>query len=96
MMEKTPNQLKVNKNRLWVVFITEHNRVEGEVNILDYGRLTDFMNAGDKHFVAVTHAKVYNLLEGKLVYAVDFLDINKNSIFIAFPVTYSAQQAEAQ
>ena len=95
MMEKTPNPITINKTKLQVVFITERSRVEGEVHIVNYSRLTDLMNAANNNFIAVTHAKVYNLPEGKLVYALDFLDINKNSIIICFPSTYSAQQAEA-
>ena len=90
-----PDTVKKIKERASVVLITERIRVEGDVHVRPGERLTDFMNIGDNHFIPVTHAKVYNLPEGKLVFTVDFLDINRSSIIIAFPVTYSAQQAEA-
>jgi hypothetical protein len=83
------------RERLPVVFITERIRVEGEVHIKPGERLTDFMNIGDNQLIAVTHAAVYNLSEGRKVYSVDFLNINKSSIIVVFPMSASAQQAEA-
>ena len=90
-----PDTLKKTRERFPVVFITERIRVEGEVHVTPGERLTDFMNAGDNQFIAVTRAKVYNLSEGGKAYSVDFLNLNKSSIIVDFPMSASAQQAEA-
>jgi hypothetical protein len=90
-----PDTAKKRREMSLVVLITERIRVEGEVHVRPGERLTDFMNTRDNQFIAVTHARVYDSLEGKLVFTVDFLDINRDSIIIAFPVANSAQQPEA-
>jgi hypothetical protein len=90
-----PDTVKKTRDRLPVVFITESLRVEGDVHVRPGERLTDFMNGGDNHFIAVTHARVYNLSEGGKAYSVDFLNINRSSVIIDFPISAGGQQAEA-
>ncbi len=90
-----PDIVKKIRDRLPVVFITECLRVEGEVHVRPGERLTDFMNAAEYQFIAVTHARVYNLSEGGKAYSVDFLNINRSSVIIGFPMSASGQQAEA-
>ena len=83
---ETPNPLKIKKERLQVVIFTQNYRVEGEVHIQPGSRLTDFINVGDKSFIAVTNARVYNLSEEEPVHVVDFLTLNRNGITMAFPM----------
>jgi hypothetical protein len=90
-----PDTVKKIRDRLPVAFITERVRVEGEIHVRPGERLTDFMNAADNQFIAVTHAKVYNLSEGEKAYSVDFLNMNKSRIIVGFPMSASGQQAEA-
>ena len=88
VMPKVPDTMKKTKDRFKVVIITDRCRVEGEIHVRPGERLTDFMNATGGPFIAVTSASVHTLAEGGQSYSVDFLNLNRTSINVVFPVTH--------
>jgi hypothetical protein len=75
----------VEKMETGVIIFTQQHRIEGKAHIYPGGRFTDFMNAPTGlGFMPITDAKIYSLADGKLLYAVDFLSVNKNLVVIAF------------
>jgi hypothetical protein len=75
----------VRKTETDVVIFTQQHRIEGKAHILPGARFTDFMNTTTGFgFMPITDAKIYNLADGKLLYAVDFLSVNKNLVVMAF------------
>jgi len=79
-----------------VIIFTQQHRIEGKAYLLPGGRFTDFMNAPTGlGFIPITDAKIYSLAEDKLLYTVDFLNVNKNLVVLAFPQA-SAQPGRAE
>lgn len=80
--------LKVEKEKVDVVIYTQHHRIEGTIHPHPSTRLTDFMNiTTGSGFIPITDAKIYSLPDERLLYSVDFLNINKNYIIMIFPKT---------
>jgi hypothetical protein len=73
------------KDKMKVVVCTSLYRVEGEMYLLPGSRLTDIVNVKTgKDFIPITNAKVMDL-NGKAIYTVDFVSINRDSIIMIFP-----------
>lgn len=58
-----------------VVVYTERHRIEGEVPLPEYGRLSDRLNQ-DREFLPVVNATVYSL-QGLPLFTLDALMLNK-------------------
>lgn len=74
------------KDKVRVVVITEHYRVEGNMHVLAGSRLTDALNSKAKEFLAVTEAKLWNIREGDMMYETPYIAINRSAIDAIFPV----------
>lgn len=74
------------KDKVRVVVITEHYRVEGNMHVLAGSRLTDALNSKSKEFLAVTEAKLWNIREGDLMYETPYIAINRSAIDAIFPI----------
>ncbi len=66
-----------------VVVLTQHYRIEGEIDLIPGSRLTDFMNKVDK-FMVVTKAEVTDLNGKKLVHG-EFINVLVDSIEVILP-----------
>ncbi|MBE0476639.1 MAG: hypothetical protein IBX62_06045 [Coriobacteriia bacterium] len=74
------------KDKVRVVVITEHYRIEGDMHVLAGSRLTDSLNSKVKEFLAVTDAKLWNARDGELMYETSYIAINRGAIDAIFPV----------
>lgn len=74
-----------NKDRVRVVLVVDTWRIEGFMHVLSQSRLTDALNSKSKDFLAVTEAKVYDVMSNKLLFQAEWLDVNRMSISVIFP-----------
>jgi len=66
-----------------VIVLTKDFRIEGEIDLIQGSRLTDFMNETNK-FMVVTKAKVSDFAGKELVRG-DFLNVQVKNIQIILP-----------
>jgi len=78
--------MKMPKNQLNVVILTDLYRIEGTVHLLKNSRLSDLLNseASKKDFLPVTDAAVYSRVDNTLLYSLDFLNVNREHITLLF------------
>lgn len=74
-----------NKDRLKVVVVVDTWRIEGYMHILSESRLTDALNSKSKDFLAITDAKVFDVMSNTLLFQAEWLDVNRMSISVIFP-----------
>jgi len=75
------------KNKLKVMVCTSLYRVEGDMYLLPGSRLTDIVNVKTgKDFIPITNAKIYSSDKDKVLYEVEFVSINRESILMIFPL----------
>ena len=74
-----------NKDQIRVVLVVDQWRIEGFMHVLSQSRLTDALNSKSKDFLAVTEAKVYDVMSNKLLFQAEWLDVNRLSISVIFP-----------
>ena len=74
-----------NKDQIRVVLVVDQWRIEGLMHVLSQSRLTDALNSKSKDFLAVTEAKVYDVMTNKLLFQAEWLDVNRMSISVIFP-----------
>jgi hypothetical protein len=67
-----------------VVIITKKYRINGNIDLIQGSRLTDYV-AATKSFFAVTDAVVEHVKTGEVILRAGFIDINKDKINIIFP-----------
>lgn len=72
--------MHTNKDRVSVVAIVGTWRVEGQMHVLSGSRLTDSLNSRAKDFLALTDAKVFDVVGGKLLMETPYLALNRESI----------------
>lgn len=73
------------------VFFTHHYRIEGNAYTSPGERFSDFINTKGYDFIAITEARIYNLLGDKPLYQVPYLALNRNEVVITFPAEGEAQ-----
>jgi hypothetical protein len=72
--------LRIPKERKEVIIYTRNHRIEGEIYLLMDSRISDELNVRVREFIPVTNCKVYTLNGDSLLYAADFVTVNKHSI----------------
>ncbi|MFH1201914.1 MAG: hypothetical protein V1674_03370 [Candidatus Omnitrophota bacterium] len=78
--------MKIEKETIEVIVLTQYYRIEGTVHILPGGRITDFISSRNvENFIPVTNAKIYSTLQNKMLYHTDFLNLNTNFIALLLP-----------
>ena len=78
--------MKVEKEAIEVIVLTQFYKIEGIVHILPGGRLTDFITARTiENFIPVTDAKVYSTVDNKLLYETGFMNLNTNFVIVILP-----------
>lgn len=78
------------KDTIRVMIITMYHRIEGEMHVLEGSRLTDSLNARGKDFYAITDARIYNISDGALLAAPEFLAVARDGITAIFPMEEDA------
>lgn len=73
------------KDKVRVIIITDHFRIEGDMHVLAGSRLTDALNSKAKDFMAVTSAALYSLSDGMLAYEPSYVAVNRDAIMAIFP-----------
>lgn len=68
-----------------VVFLTDRYRIVGSIHISINIRLNDFLLSSSE-FIPVTNAVVYDIIDGKELFQVEFISLKKNMINIAMEV----------
>ncbi|MBC7265798.1 MAG: hypothetical protein QMD76_03540 [Anaerosomatales bacterium] len=74
------------KDTIRVMIITKDHRIEGDMHVLEGSRLTDSLNAKGKDFYAITNARIFNLADGALLAAPEFVAVAREGITAIFPV----------
>lgn len=72
------------KEKISVVVLTGHYRIEGDMYLVSGSRLTDIVNVKTKDFFPITDAKVYSS-SGEIVYSLNYLAVNRDGILAIFP-----------
>lgn len=76
--------LRIQKEKVAVVVMTERFRIEGEIFLVAGSRLMDEMNR-ERGFVPLTNVKVTDLNKTNASDKIDFIALNKESIvFISY------------
>jgi hypothetical protein len=75
-----------NKDKVRCILVIGQWRVEADVHVLSGSRLTDALNSKAKDFIAVTDAKVYDMASNQVLYAPQYLAVNRDSIAVIFPI----------
>jgi hypothetical protein len=78
------------KDTIRVMIITKDHRIEGDMYVLEGSRLTDSLNAKGKDFYAITDARIFNLADGALLAAPEFVAVARDAITAIFPVDEGA------
>ncbi len=72
----------VKKEQVEAIIMTTGEKIEGKIHKLPNDRMLDMLNQSEEEFVAVSAAKVYNNNSGKLLFASDFLAVNKKHVVV--------------
>ena len=72
----------VQKDTVNAVIETSRERIEGKISKLPNNRLLDMLNQGEDNFIPVTHATIYCLLTGDVLFKSEFLAVNKQNIIL--------------
>ena len=75
---------KMEQEKVVVVILIQDFMIEGTVYTLPGERLSDFLNV-PKKFIPVTQASIYQLPDRKLVYQIEFLNLNVEYVSAIFP-----------
>jgi hypothetical protein len=68
------------KDRLHVVILTQGMQIEGDLHVLAGSRLTDALNSKGKDFFPVTDAKICQIGSSDVIYSVQYIAVNRDSI----------------
>lgn len=74
------------KDTVRVMIITKDHTVEGDVHVLEGGRLSDSLNSKTKDFYAVTNAIIRRVEDDRLVASPPFIVVAREGITAVFPV----------
>ena len=83
---------RVGQDQIRVVVFIQNFMIEGTIYTLSGERISDFLNT-PMQFIPVTDVNIYILPERKLVYEVEFLNLNKNYISAIFPKKERGKQS---
>ena len=70
----------IKKDAIRTIIRTSCETIEGTVHHRPSNRLLDTLNLGEDQFIAVSDAKIFSELDGKLLHEADFIAVNKNHI----------------
>lgn len=84
LIKNDPSQ-SVKKYACPIVFLTDKYRIVGNIHISVNIRLNDFLLSSSE-FIPVTNAVVYDVIDGKELFKVEFISLKKNMINIAMEV----------
>jgi hypothetical protein len=71
-------------NRRKFTVLANGFRIQGEGTLLPGARVTDYLN-NSKAFLALTHADVWHVAQGRKLMEAPFLNINRGSIEVVIP-----------
>jgi hypothetical protein len=74
------------KDKVRVMIVMGGFRVEGDIHLLVGSRLTDALNSKAKDFFALTSAQIRRLDDDAVLYAPEYLAINREAIAAIFPL----------
>lgn len=74
------------KDKVRCVMVVGQWRVEADLHVLSGSRLTDALNSKAKDFIAVTDAKVFEMVSGQQIFAPEYLAVNRDTISVIFPL----------
>jgi len=68
------------KDWLHVVILAQGMHIEGDLHVLAGSRLTDALNSKGKDFFPVTDARISQLGSSEVLYSVQYIAVNRDSI----------------
>jgi hypothetical protein len=71
------------ESRTRVTILAGSYRIRGDIELITGARITDFM-LDSKAFLVVTNAEVWDL-EGRKIFAVPFLNVNREQVVVVAP-----------
>ncbi|MCK4261623.1 hypothetical protein KAU86_00330 [bacterium] len=79
--------MAVEQEAIEVIAFIPGYRIIGLVHLHRGGRLSDFINVGDKHFFPITKANIYSETRDELVYRAEIVNLNRKYVSLVFPTT---------
>ncbi|MFH0795983.1 MAG: hypothetical protein V2A65_02880 [Candidatus Omnitrophota bacterium] len=84
--EKVSKGLSPDMEKVKVGILVGPYRIEGVIHLHREGRLSDFINAPTRLFIPVVDAKFYEIPTNRLVEERAFVNINRTSIVLFYPL----------
>lgn len=84
LIKNDPSQ-SVKKHACPVVFLTDRHKIVGSIYISVNIRLNDFL-LSSSDFIPITDAIIYDVVDGKELFKVEFISLKKDMINIAMEV----------
>lgn len=81
-------------NRRKLTVLANGFRIQGEGTMLPGARVSDYLN-NSKAFIALTHADVWHVADGRKLATAPFLNLNRSGIEIVIPADTPAPAPEA-
>lgn len=81
-------------NRRKLTVLANGFRIQGEGTMLPGARVSDYLN-NSKAFLALTHADVWHVSDGRKLVTAPFLNINRSGIEVVIPDDKPALAPEA-
>lgn len=78
--------IKTAKEKIRVIVITAHMRLEGDMHVVPGGRLLDEINK-EREFLPVTDATIYDVQGENVIDTLEFIAINKHQILLIAPIS---------
>jgi len=75
----------IKKDRMEIIALTDHFRIEGVAHFIPQARVSDFMNRTDINFVPLTNALLYDRTTGEKIMEAKFFCLNKMDVVILIP-----------
>jgi MinD-like ATPase involved in chromosome partitioning or flagellar assembly len=78
--------IRIQKDRISVIVMTEQYRIEGEIHVVAGGRVIDEINK-EKDFIPLTNVTVYDAATGNSIDTVEFIAIQKQAVVFVAPTS---------
>ncbi|MEW6009027.1 MAG: hypothetical protein AB1629_05275 [Candidatus Omnitrophota bacterium] len=87
--------MKVERDLVKVVIITENFKLIGDIHVVPGGRVTDFLASRvSGNFIPVTDVKVYSTKDEKPILETKFLTVNASFIILLYPLVENPSSQE--
>lgn len=83
--------IKIQKEKLHVILMTDQYKIEGEFHVVAGGRLLDEINK-ERDFLPLTNVTIYDIEGGNPLDTVEFLAVNKRNVVFVVPTIHTTEE----